>query len=209
MQAFIVTGVNETQRLNSLLRVHFGSSILEDYTSKEGVKKVSENAYSTLSSAMKGINKYPAKDACKEETHDSLYEFITNLKNDPLPIQYSKAAQENFDARHDAWCVSRMTAFNKHLQPSDEDPKFTFTYGRAQMWINLTLWYLTLLGHPTAVANHRYFHVPVNYTDAVHPFDALGVTRPLGGVRWSQLDRHQYWDYQQQLRAAGINLLDF
>ena len=77
------------------------------------------------------------------------------------------------------------------------------------MWINLTLKYLTLLGHPIAVANSRYFHVPVDYTDAVHPFDALGVTRPLGGVRWSQLDRHQYWDYQQRLRAAGINLLDF
>lgn len=203
-----MTGVNETQRLNSLLRTHFGSLIIEDFISPEGVKRVSENAYSKLSSAMKGIKEHLAKDTLKEETHASLYEFITNLKNDPLPVQYSKAAQENFDARHHAWCVNRMTAFNEHSQAPDEED-FTLTYGRAQMWINLTLKYLTLLGHPTAVANYRYFHIPVDYADTVHPADALGITRPLGGVRSSKLERAQYWDYQQQFRAAGINLLDF
>lgn len=200
--------MNEKQRLNSVLRLHFGSSIIEDFISPEGVKQVSVEAYGQLGRAMHGINKHPAKDALLEDTHASLYEFITNLKNDPLPVQYSKAAQENFDARHHAWCENRKTEFNEHSQAPDKKD-FTLTYGRAQMWINLTLWYLTLLGHPTAVANHRYFHVPVDYTDAVHPFDALGVTRPLGRVRWSKLKRAQYWDYQQQLRAADINLLDF
>ena len=202
-----MTGVNETQRLNSLLRTHFNPSIIEDHSSPEGVKEVSRKAYSKLSSAMKGIKEHPAKDACKEETHASLYEFITNLKNDPLPGQYSKAAQENFDARHHAWCENRMTAFNKYLQSADEEPEFALTYGRAQMWINLTLKYLTLLGHPTAVANYRYFHVPVDYT-AVHPADALGVSRPPRGIPWSQLDRDQYWDYQQRLRAAGVDVLN-
>lgn len=202
-----MTGVNETQRLNSLLRTYFNPSIIDDHISPEGVKEVSKKAYSKLSSAMKGINEHPAKDALKEETHASLYGFITNLKNDPLPAQYSKAAQEDFDARHHAWCKNRMTAFNASPQSPDED-EFTLTYGHAQMWINLTLKYLTLLGHPTAIANYRYFHVPVDYTDAVHPADALGVSRPPRGVRWSQLDRDQYWDHQQRLRAAGVDVLN-
>ena len=202
-----MTGVNETQRLNSLLRTHFGSLIIEDFISPEGVKRVSENAYGQLGRAMQSINGHPAKDALLEETNASLYEFITNLKNDPLPVQYSKAAQENFDARHHAWCKNRMTAFNASPQSPDED-EFTLTYGHAQMWINLTLKYLTLLGHPTAVANYRYFHVPVDYTDAVHPADALGVSRPPRGIPWSQLNRDQYWDYQQRLRAAGVDLLN-
>ena len=200
--------MDDTQRLNGILREYFGSSILEDYTSKEGVREVSRKAYGRLGRAMHGINEHPAKDACKEETHASLYEFITNLKNDPLPGQYSKAAQENFDARHHAWCENRMTAFNKYFQSADEEPEFALTYGRAQMWINLTLKYLTFLGHPIAVANSRYFHVPVDYTDAVHPADTLGVSRPLRKVPWSQLDRDQYWDYQQRLRAAGVDLLN-
>ncbi|WP_156230646.1 hypothetical protein [Corynebacterium occultum] len=104
--------MNETQRLNSLLRTYFSPSIIDDHSSPEGVEEVSKKAYSKLSSAMKGIKKHPAKDTLKEETHASLYGFITNLKNDPLPVQYSKAAQENFDARHHAWCKNRMTAFN-------------------------------------------------------------------------------------------------
>lgn len=199
--------MNETQRLNSLLRSHFNTSIIEDHISPEGVRKVSKKAYIKVSAAMHGINNHPAKDACKEETHASLYEFITNLKNDPLPVQYSKAAQENFDARHHAWCENRITAFNRHLKRPKKDD-LIFTYGRAQLWINLTLKYLTLLGHPTAVANSRYFHVPVNYIRAVHPADIFGVTRPLGDVPWSQLDRDQYWDHQQRLRAAGVDVLN-
>lgn len=75
--------VSETQRLNSLLRTHFGSLIIEEFISPEGVKRVSENAYSKLSSAMKGVKEHPAKETLKEEPHVSLYEFITNLKNDP------------------------------------------------------------------------------------------------------------------------------
>lgn len=201
-------GVNEKQRFNSLLRLYVGPSIIEDHTSPEGVKEVSEKVYSKLSSAMKGIKEHPAKDTLKEETHASLYGFITNLKNDPLPVQYSKAAQENFDARHHAWCANRMTAFNEHSQAPDEKD-FTLTYGRAQMWINLTLKYLTLLGHPTAVANYRYFHVPVDYTsNRVHPTDVLGVSRPPRGIPWSQLDRDPYWDYQQRLRAADVDVLN-
>ena len=70
-----MTGVNETQRLNSLLRTHFGPLIIEDFISPKGVKRVSENAYSKLSSAMKGIKEHPAKDTLKEETHASLYEL--------------------------------------------------------------------------------------------------------------------------------------
>lgn len=50
-----VTGVNETQRLNSLLRTYFSPSIIEDHSSLEGVEEVSKKAYSKLSSAMKGI----------------------------------------------------------------------------------------------------------------------------------------------------------
>jgi hypothetical protein len=204
-------GMNEIQRFNSLLRLNFSPSIIEDHISLEGVKEVSRKAYGKLGRAMHGINSHPTKSALLEETHASLYEFITKLKDDPLPGQYSKAAQENFDARHHAWCENRTTAFNNPPRSPDEEPvhpKFTLTYGHAQMWINMTLKYLTILGHPTAVFNYRYFHVPVDYTDAVHPTDALGVSRPLRGVPWSRLDRDQYWNYQQRLRSAGITLLD-
>lgn len=111
-----------------------GSAIVEDFISPEGVEQVSDKAYGYLGRVMHGINEHPDPDACKKETHASLYEFITDLKNDPLPVQYSKAAQENFDARHDAWCQRRMTAFNRHLKPGED---LVLTYGRAQMWASM------------------------------------------------------------------------
>lgn len=146
-----------------------------------------------------------------EETHASLYEFVTDLKNDPLPVQYSRTAQADFDARHHAWRENRITAFKNSSKSVDDNyrtPEFVFTYGHAQLWINLTLKNLTILGHPTAVANYRYFHVPVNYARDVTLTDNLGVSRPPRRTPSTLLNRAQYWDYQQRLRAAGVDLIN-
>ena len=179
----------------------FGDRVATEHISPEAITSVSERVYSDLGTTLHGIRPREARKPFVEDTHASLCQFVTDLETDPLITHDVKVAQENFDARHDTWCSSRISAFIafSHVPPGQTP---AFTYGHAQKWINTTLKYLAFLGNPAVLSAYRYLHVPVDYTEALHPADVIGVPRPPGKVSSSKLNRNQYRDYHQQLRAA-------
>lgn len=143
--------MDEKTRLASLMVLHFGAPVVTAPTSPEAITSASDQVYDNyLSRVMKGIGPHPAKTTLVEDTHASLYQFVTDLETDPLIAQDVKVSQANFDARHDTWCLNTMATFMALPHVRSGKP-FTFTYGHAQKWINMTLKYLAVLGHPTVL----------------------------------------------------------
>lgn len=187
--------MDEKLRLASLTAFYFGTRVAADPTSPEAITSVSKRAYRDLSRTLHGIGTHPDKSTLLEATHASLHALVTDLEK--------VATREEFDALHDAWCEHRIRFFNEHPHPARE--AFTFTYGQAQKWINMTLKYLAVLGHPTVAGVYPYLHVPIDsiiYAEAAHPSAGITVPRPPGGRAWSRINRDEYCEYQQQLRAA-------
>ena len=131
--------MDEKLRLASLTAFYFGTRVAADPTSPEAITNVSKRAYRDLSRTLHGIGTHPAKTTLLEATHASLHAFVTDLEE--------VKTREEFDALHDAWCEDRICFFREHLHPDRK--AFVFTYGQAQKWINMTLKYLAVLGHPT------------------------------------------------------------
>lgn len=190
-----MTGMDEKLRLASLTAFYFGTRVAADPTSPEAITNVSKRAYRDLSRTLHGIGTHPAKTTLLEAAHASLHAFVTDLEE--------VKTREEFDTLHDAWCEDRICFFREHLHPDRK--AFVFTYGQAQKWINMTLKYLAVLGHPTVADVYPYLHVPIDsiiYAEAEHPSAGITVPRPPGGTAWSRLTREQYRDYQQSLRTA-------
>lgn len=187
--------MDDSLRLASLVAFYFGTRVAADLTSPEAITSISKRAYRDLSRTLHGIGTHPDKSALLEGTHDSLYAFVADLEE--------VTTRQDCDALHDAWCEDRIRFFSEHPHP--ERKKFAFTYGQAQKWINMTLKYLAVLGHPTVAGVYPYLHVPIDsivYAEAEHPSAGIAVPRPPGGRAWSRLTREQYRDYQQSLRTA-------
>lgn len=134
-----MTGMDEKLRLASLTAFYFGTRVAADPTSPEAITNVSKRAYRDLSRTLHGIGTHPAKTTLLESAHASLHAFVTDLEE--------VKTREEFDALHDTWCEDRICFFREHPHPDRE--AFVFTYGQAQKWINMTLKYLAVLGHPT------------------------------------------------------------
>ncbi|MDR7328736.1 hypothetical protein [Corynebacterium guangdongense] len=191
--------MDERTRLSSLMVQEFGAPAATAPTSREAITDVANKVYGKfVGRTMHGFGPKGNKSLLVKDTANSLYDFVTDLKTDPLVIQDAGIAQANFDTRHDTWCLNRISAFRS-------SSGFALTYGHAQMWINMTLKGLDTLGHPAVVGVHRYLHVAAAYTERSHLAAFIGVSRPSGPsgkVPWSQLERDQYRDYQQRLRTA-------
>lgn len=180
-------------RLASLTAFYFGAHVAADPTSPGAIRTVSKRAYRDLSRTLHGIGSHPDKTTLLENTHTSLNQFVADLE--------TATTQDEFDDQHDTWCQDRTHFFDEHPHPNRKE--FTFAYGQAQKWINMTLKYLAVLDHPAVARVYRFLHVPIDsiiYKEAAHLTTGIGVPRPPRGVAWSKLTRDQYRDYQQHLR---------
>lgn len=187
-----VTDMDQKLRHTSLVTFYFGTRVALDPTSSEAIENVSHRAYRDLSRTLHGIGSHPDKKVLLDDTHASLYQFITDLKN--------LTTQEEFNALHDSWCNKRIEFFKKHPHPDRKT--FALTYGQAQKWINMTLKYLAVIDHPAIAPIYTFLHIPIDsiiYEEAKHSVTGIGVPRSPGNVSWSRLDQNQYQDYQQQL----------
>lgn len=190
-----VTGMDENLRLASYAAFYFGIDAAKDPTSPKAIAQVSQRAYRDLSRTLHGIGTHPDKTMMLEDTHASLHAVVTALEK--------VTTQEEFDALHANWCAGRIDFFEAHPHPTRET--FTLTYGQAQKWINMTLKYLAVLGHPVIIRVYPYLHIPVDsiiYEEAAHPVTGISVPRPPRRTPWSRLDDEQYKNYQEQLRDS-------
>lgn len=197
--------MDDSLRLASLTAFYFGSGVATTTppTTREAIRDISHRAYRDLCRTLTGIGTHPDKEHLLKVTHTSLHEFVTDLDPDPVPTLDVEAAQKNFDDRHDTWCLERMNFFDKYPHPDRKE--FIFTYGQAQKWINMTLKYLAVLGHPAVLRVYHYLHIPIDtiiYEEAEDPTTGLNVPYPPDETVWSQLNRDQYQDYQRQLRDS-------
>lgn len=187
--ASVIT-MDPSLRLASLTAFYFGAHVAAEPASPEVITSVSKRAYRDLNRTLHGIGTHPNKTTLLEDTHASLREFLTDLEK--------VTNRDDFDALHDAWCEDRIRFFAKRPHPDKE--KFTFTYGQAQKWLNMTLKYLAVLDHPAVQRVYPYLHVPIDsiiYNQA----DQIGAPRPPKRRSWSRLNQEQYLAYQTQLRT--------
>lgn len=205
-----VTDMDEKLRLDSLTAFYFGAHVAAEPTSPAAITSISKRAYRDLSRTLHGISTHLNKGTLLDDTHASLREFVTDLETHPLPEQDAEATQQDFDDRHDRWCLGREKFFQAHPH-SHKGKEFVFTYGQAQKWLNMALKYLAVLDHPAVTCVYPYLHVPIDsivYEEAAHSTTGLSVPRPSGGASWSRLNREQYRAYQGHLRACIADQTD-
>lgn len=190
-----VTGMDENLRFASYAAFYFGIHAARDPMSLKAIAQVSQRAYDDLRRTLHGIGTHPDKTMMLEDTHGSLHTVVTALEK--------VTTQKEFDALHANWCADRINFFKAHPHPTRKT--FTLTYGQAQKWINMTLKYLAVLGHPTITHVYPYLHIPIDsiiYEEAAHPITGIAVPRPAGRTSWSRLNHKQYKNYQEQLRDS-------
>lgn len=176
-------------RLASLTAFYFGARIAAAApTNPVIIDTVSQRAYRDLNRTLHGIGTHPDKATLLDTTHQSLHQFTADLD--------TVNSQDEFDALHDKWCQDRIGFFATYPRA---DREFTFTYGQAQKWLNMTMKYLAVLDHPSVQRVYPYLHVPID-TIIYNQADQIGVPRPPKRRSWSRLDRDHYMTYHDQLR---------
>lgn len=120
----------------------------------------------------------------------------------------------DFDTWHDGRCAQIICQMNT---PYDDGRKkflkdgFTFTYGQAQKWVNMTLKYLWLLDMLPEDLTAKSLHVPIDsfilkkMQEDVDEIRKDGDTYKYKGKSWSQLDDYDvYLDIQAKIgQIAG------
>ena len=177
-----------TQR-RSLIAFYFGTKVATaNVTTEQAIHGAARRAYADLQRTLRGFGTHPNRDELKKSTIASITAFVDNL----VTID----SQTEFNDKHDEWCSKTCGMFeqNKH-----DTRDFTFHYGQAQKWLNMTLKYLAVLDHPDVQRVYPFLHVPVDqyvYNEAA----SAGVKRPPSPNAWSKLKPEQYHDYQNRLR---------
>lgn len=177
----------ERQR-RSLIAFFLGSTAAKlDVTDPKLVEIVSRRAYRDLSRTLHGMRTHPEAARILQGTHHALRDFLVKVER--------VSTRKDFDNLHDQWCTETIERFSAAPHPQRE---FGLSYGQAQKWLNMTMKYFAVLGHPLLEAVYPFLHVPVDsiiYKQAA----SFGVPRPQS-TAWSRLDRNQYKEYQNRLR---------
>ena len=173
----------------SLIAFYFGTKVATaNVTSEQAIHGVARRAYADLQRTLRGFGTHQSRSELKRSTIASIQSFVDNLA--------TIDSQASFDAQHDHWCRTTCDKFAHHEHGSRP---FSFHYGQAQKWLNMTLKYLAVLDHPDVQRLYPYLHVPVDqyvYKEAA----SAGVTRPVAPNAWSTLTSEKYIDYQHRLR---------
>ena len=183
------------QRL-SLIAFYFGSNVAQRQPDDpQVVTAVSNWAYRDLSRTLTGMSKHNQGGRKKLDVTESLQGFVSELK------QVGSLTQ--FDDLHTRWCRKAIEIYET---PNDPASGFRLHYGQAQKWLNMTLKYLAVLGHPDVSRVYAYLHVPVDLV-IYGRAEAIGVNKPKG-TSWSRLSETQYLGYQAALRKKISSLGD-
>lgn len=178
------------RRLASLTAFYFGRKVARAPHSDEALRSVSWLAYRDVARTLWGIGSHPLASELKDATRDKIVSFVHSLED--------IRSQEQFDQQHQAWCEDVVAYYLVHPHP--DRPSFQFHYGHAQKWLNMTLKYLAVLGHPTVEGVYDFLHAPVDRDVYARATSLLGVRRPKAA--WSRLDGGTYRDYQAEIRRA-------
>lgn len=189
----------------SLIAFYFGSTVATtDPNNKDAIEDVAQRAYRDLNRTLTGFGSHKNRKTLRETVLTSLFDFVQALGD----VQ----TQGDFDERHQAWCEKTCLLFEE--DPPTQRP-FTFHYGQAQKWINMTMKYLAVLDHPEVQRVYEYLHVPIDFYVYKEASD-IGVERPLPdpesksrSTAWSRLSGKQYRNYQFQLRDKLNSLSEY
>lgn len=182
--------MDSERRLASLTAFYFGRKVARAPHSDEAIRSVSWPAYRDVARTLWGIGSHPQATELKEATRDKIVSFVHSLED--------IRSQEQFDQQHQAWCEDVVAYYQAH--PHRDRPSFQFRYGHAQKWLNMTLKYLAVLGHPTVEGAYDFLHAPVDRDVYARASSLLGVRQPKAA--WSRLDGGTYRDYQAEVRRA-------
>lgn len=192
--------MSDERRRRSLVTFYFGSDATwgEGCETPEAVQAVSARAYRDLNRTLRGIGKVDAERVIdmKKAMGRSVIKFVDGLQalnnsgNDP---------QEEFNLRHGKWCGEAIEAFGQFAKAQDTD--LTLSYGQAQKWLNMSLKYLAVLGHPDVSQAYHLLHVPLDRIVYRQAKKHLHLEPPSEARwAWSNLEKEVYEQFQKDLR---------
>ena len=145
--------MDTTMQRRSLIAFYFGTTVATaDVTSEEAIDGAARRAYPDLRRTLWGFGNHPERNVLVDWTLSSPNDFVNSLA--------VVTSQEDFDSKHEEWCTTTFEQFTEYEHPTRD---FTFQYGQAQKWLNMTLKYLAVLNHPEVQRIYRYLHVPVDH----------------------------------------------
>ena len=190
--------LNESAR-DFFLYTYFGIKNCDDISYEDICKKCSERAYLDLARTIRFSKSTKDIDEMKKEEAKNYIkkknELIKNIKSSIF--ESIKVIDENkFNCWHKDTCEKIINSF-KNSELLNEN--FTFTYGQAQKWLNMTLKYVWLLGKlPKNIKN--VLHVPVDSYIIEAAYD-LGVSLDIQKEKWSKWDNYDsYIEFQDAIK---------
>lgn len=182
--------MNPERRLTSLTAFYFGRRVASAPHSDEAIRSVCWPAYRDVQRTLWGMGSHPRAKELKATSCDKIVSFVHSFGG--------IRSQEEFDQQHQVWCEDLVAFFAENSHP--ERPTFQFHYGHAQKWLNMTLKYLSVLGHPAVEEVYVFLHAPIDRDVYERAWEILGVERPR--IAWSKLDGDTYRSYQLNIRHA-------
>ena len=185
--------MSESRQRRSLIAFYFGGAVARDpnLDTDDAVILVSKRAYRDVNRTIHGMGSLKDADELRDEIHQSIVDFVERLEE--------VTDQGEFDWRHRDWCLGAMATFSNY--PHRDRERFGLTYGQAQKWLNMTLKYLSVLGHTGVSSIYPYLHAPLDRVVYRQARKAWGLAAPAG--TWSKLGEKKYCEYQESLRDAA------
>ena len=169
--------MDEERRLASLTAFYFGRKVARAPHRDEVIQSAAYKAYPDVRRTIWGMASHPQASELKEATRDKIVSFVHSLED--------IRSQEQFDQQHQAWCEDVVAYYQAH--PHRDRPSFQFRYGHAQKWLNMTLKYLAVLGHPTVERVYDFLHAPVDRDVGLVPARCPPAESSVVAARWGYL----------------------
>ncbi len=214
----------ECDRMNNafefLLFSYFGivSDAEEPIESDEILEKLIERAYRDAASHVLSV-KEDVKADKKREAIEKIKTALYELRYIEHEVTDDKICHDSYDEWHEQLCDTLVQMYNGHCKDG-----YTFTYGVAQKWVNMTMKYVYVVYYMSEncaflgdfseeyahliFTHRRSFHVPIDSYIYKAVKGDLGI-KPLKSS-WSKIpDYATYIDYQESLRKHEIFDYDF
>lgn len=180
----------------------------ENDQEEERIRKCVERAYLDLARTLRFEEKEDQTRKYEKE------KWIKEITDEIVKIRGSMN-RENFDEKHKRLC-EKITQYNGVL-------KYSFTYGQAQKWVNMTLKYMWICGIEGMDKVEGFLHIPVDSyimeaaagkkRKGKENENGLGIELPTNGQNkksfysegkskaWSTWEKDDYIDFQKDVRC--------
>lgn len=206
---------NEKGAIDFLLFSYFGSDSADDEAMKSNA---SYRAYLDLARTVK--YRYSASELDKmrkdgdktevEEFKKAKSELVNSICHYICKTIYDFPSNtDNFEKWHEHTCEHIRKEMNESGLLKED---FTFTYGQAQKWLNMTLKYLWLLDLLPDKVKEGALHVPIDGY-IIEKLKELGIDKITGSgetykynnKEWSKIGKEDYQSLQAAIREAVKN----